>query len=153
MNKKNRIFLTLLPALFLLIVFAGCKTTAKSGFKQYEYLQVDRQGGGQLDFRVYPGDGRSHLYVYVSRCDFQPVDKRFQLNITEINVDAIDLFYKALNGQISVNNNEKGTEKQKGTWLYMRFVRGNTETVVTNPELIQHLYVFEKLVREQIGIE
>ncbi|MCX6308705.1 MAG: hypothetical protein NTY32_07740 [Bacteroidia bacterium] len=148
MNKRFRfclMVLTVLPFLY------GCKTAAKTGPVQYEYLQVDRQGGGQLDFRLYPGESRSNLYVYVSSSNFQPVEKRFQLQIDERNVDAIDDFYKALSGQTPLKDKQKATGKLKGTWLYLRFVRGNRETEVTDPELIQEFSLFEKLVREQLG--
>jgi len=43
-------------------------------------------------------------------------------------------------------------EYLKGTWLYLRFVRGNRETEVADPDLIQEISLFEKLVREQIEI-
>ncbi len=149
MNHAIRICLTLLVAVLLL---NGCKSGVKTGPIQYEYLQVDRQGGGQLDFRIYPGESRSHLYIYVSSSNFLPVEKRFQLHIDDINVDAIDDFYKALNGQIPLKGKQKSTGKLNGTWLYLRFVRGNRETEVTDPVLIQEFALFEKLVREQIGI-
>jgi len=145
---KNRIYLNLL---FLPLLFVGCKTVDKTGPVQYEYLLVERQGGGQLDFRIYPGESRSHLYIYVSSSDFQPIEKRFQLQINENNVDAIDDFYKALSGQLPLKGKVKASGKLKGTWLYLRFVRGNRETEITNPELIQRFSVFENMVREQIG--
>jgi hypothetical protein len=143
-----RIYLTLL---LLLLMFGACKTAEKTGPIQYEYLLVERQGGGQLDFRIYPGESRSHLNFYVSSSDFQPVEKRFQLQIDQNNVDAIDDFYKALSGQIPLKAKVKTSGKLKGTWLYMRFVRGNRETEITDPELIQRFTVFENLVRNHIG--
>jgi len=149
MNNGIRICLTLLTAVLLM---NGCKSAIKTSPVQYEYLQVDRQGGGQLDFRIYPGESRSNLYMYVSSSNFQPVEKRFQLHIDESNVDAIDDFYKALNGQIPLKGKQKASGKLKGTWLYLRFVRGNRETEVTDPVLIQEFSLFEKLVREQLEI-
>jgi len=149
---RIRIYLIILTSLLLPILFCGCKTSAKTGPIQYEYLLVERQGGGQLDFRVYPGESRSNLNVYVSSSDFQPVEKRFQLQIDESNADAIDDFYKALNGQVPLKGKLKVSGKLKGTWLYLRFVHGNRETEVTDPELIQRFTLFEKLVREQIGV-
>ena len=149
MNKGIRICLTLLTAVLLM---NGCKSAVKTGPVQYEYLQVDRQGGGQLDFRIYPGESRSNLYIYVSSSNFQPVEKRFQLHIDESNADAIDDFYKALNGQIPLKSKQKASGNLKGTWLYLRFVHGNRETEVTDPVLLQQFSLFEKLVREQIGI-
>jgi hypothetical protein len=139
-----------LAVLISVLILSGCKSADKTGPVQYEYLQVDRQGGGQLDFRIYPGESRSHLYIYVSSSNFLPVEKRFQLHIDDLNVDAIDDFYKALNGQMPLKGKQKPTAKLKGTWLYLRFVRGNRETEVTDPELIQEFSLFEKLVREQI---
>ncbi len=150
MIKPN--YLTITAVLFLSLLFFGCKSTIKTGPIQYEYLQVERQGGGQLDFRVYPGESRSHLNIYISSSNFQPVEKRFQLQIDEGNVDAIDDFYKALSGHLPLKGKLKGSTLLKGTWLYMRFVQGNRETEVTDPELIQRFAVFEKLVREQIGV-
>jgi hypothetical protein len=147
MINASRICLTVLISVLIL---SGCKSADKTGPIQYEYLQVDRQGGGQLDFRIYPGESRSHLYIYVSSSNFLPVEKRFQLHIDDLNVDAIDDFYKALNGQMPLKGKQKPTAKLKGTWLYLRFVRGNRETEVTDPELIQEFSLFEKLVREQI---
>lgn len=150
MNNAIRICLTLLIAAFLL---NGCKSAVKTGPVQYEYLQLERQGGGQLDFRIYPGESRSHLYIYVSSSNFLPVEKRFQLSIDDLNADAIDDYYKALNGQLPLKGKQKSSGKLKGTWLYMRFVRANQETEVTDPVLIQEFSLFEKLVREHIGIK
>jgi hypothetical protein len=146
----SRICLTVLIAVLL---FSGCKSADKTGPVQYEYLQVERQGGGQLDFRIYPGESRSHLYIYVSSSNFLPVEKRFQLYIDDLNADAIDDFYKALNGRLQLKGKQKSTGKLKGTWLYLRFVRANRETEVTDPLLIQEFSLFETLVREHIEIQ
>jgi hypothetical protein len=151
MSIRN--YLTALTVLFLFFMFCGCRTSGRTGPVQYEYLLMERQGGGQLDFRIYPGENRSHLNVYVSSSDFQPVEKRFQLEIDPTNADAIDDFYKALNGQLPLKGKLKASGKLKGTWLYLRFVRGNRETEITNPELIHRFTVFEKMVRDQIELK
>lgn len=150
MNRRT--YLAVTTALLLPLLFNGCKSIEKTEPVQYEYLQVERQGGGQLDFRIYPGDSRSHLNIYISSSNFQPVEKRFQIQIDPSNVDAIDDFYKALSGLRLLKGKQEASDKLKGTWLYMRFVRGNRETEVTDPELIQRFSAFEKLVREQIGV-
>ena len=152
MHQRNRIYLTLLTVLALSPLFYGCKPLAIIGPVQYEYLQVDRQGGGQLDFRIYPGDSRSNLNIYVPSSDFQPVEKRFQLHIDQVNADAIDDYYRALNGQMPLKGKLKSTGKLSGTWLYLRFVHGNRETEVTDPELVQRFSELEKLVREQLAL-
>jgi len=151
MFKKTHLhllYILLLPASLI-----GCKNLEKAGPIQYEFLQVERQGSGQLDFRVYPGDSRSNLNIYVSRIDYQNEDKRFKLQIEDNNVDVFDDFYKALNGQIPLKGKQDAsTKKLKGSWLYLRFVRGNTETDITNPYLLQQLTYLEYLVRKQINI-
>lgn len=146
---KNRNYLILIT-LLLPLLCSGCKSTQMANPVQYEYLMVERQGGGQLDFRVYPGESRSHLNIYVSSSNFQPVEKRFQLHIDESNMDAIDDFYKALNGQMSLKGTVKPSAGLTGTWLNIRFVLGNRTSEVTNPELLQRFAVFEKMVREVI---
>ena len=153
MSKRKRANLILFIALLVCPMFFGCKSIANSGPVQYEYLQVDRQGGGQLDFRIYPGDSRSNLNIYVSSSNFQPVEKRFQIHIDQNIADAIDDYYKALNGQTPLKGKQIGTAKLTGTWLYLRFIQGNRSTEVTNPDLIQRFSVFEKLVREQIAVK
>lgn len=150
MGKRNYLILL---TLLLPLMWSGCKTTEKNYPIQYEYLQVERQGGGQLDFRIYPGESRSHLNVYVSSSNFQPVEKRFQLHIDENNVDAIDDFYKALNGQLSLKGTVKPSGGLTGTWLSLRFVQGNRQAEVSNPDLIQRFAVFEKLVRDEITLK
>ena len=150
MKTKN---LLIVITLFLPFLLSGCKTVDKNNPIQYEYLLVERQGGGQLDFRIYPGESRSHLNVYVSSSEFQPVEKRFQLHIDEGNVDAIDDFYKALNGQLPLKGLVKPSAGLTGTWLNLQFVRGNQRAEITNPELIQRFAQFENLVRQEIAIK
>ena len=149
MNLRNYL---IIACLLLPLLFGGCKTVDKTGPVQFEYLLVERQGGGQLDFRIYPGDSRSNLNIYVSSSNFQPVEKRFQLHINAENVDAIDDFYKALNGQLPLTGQLKAAGGLKGTWLYLHFVRGNRQVEVTNPDLLQRLSVFEQLVRSAMEV-
>jgi hypothetical protein len=153
MHQGKQIYLTLIIALTLSPLFYGCKPLTNNGPVQYEYLQVDRQGGGQLDFRIYPGDNRSNLNIYVSSSNFQPVDKRFQLHIDQISADAIDAYYRSLNGQMPLKGKSKSTGKLTGTWLNLRFVHGNRETDVTDPDLIERFSELEKLVREQLSMK
>lgn len=142
--------LILISALALSLLMISCSSTKQAGPVQYEYLQVERQGGGQLDFRIYPGESRSLLNIYVSSSNYQSVEERLVLKIDEDNVDAIDEFYNALNGQLNVKGKQAKSSGLKGTWLYLRLVRGNTITEVTDPLLIQRFTVFEDLVREYL---
>lgn len=142
--------LLLFTALILSFLMTSCNSTKQAGPVQYEYLQVERQGGGQLDFRIYPGESRSHLNIYVSSSNYQSVEERLILQIDEENVEAIDEFYQALNGQLNLKGKQPKNNSQKGTWLYLRFVRGNTVTEVTDPMLIQRFTVFESLVRDYL---
>lgn len=141
-----------LPILLIsLALFCQCKTPTETGPVQYEYLLMERQGGGQLDFRIYPGESRSNLNVYVSSSDFQPIDKRFQLKIDQKNVDAFDDFYRTLSGQMEVKGKLAKEGKFKGSWLSIKLVRGNRSTEITNPDLIQQFSLFEDMVRKQLG--
>ncbi|HET9571516.1 MAG TPA: hypothetical protein VFP20_08945 [Bacteroidales bacterium] len=149
--KTKRILVSSVLVMFILLI--GCKSTEKNYPIQFEYLQVERLGGGQLDFRMYAGDSRSNLNVYVSSSDFQPVEKRFQLLIDENNMDAFDDFYKAINGQLVLNGTAKPSGGLTGTWLKLRFVRGNQVVDVTNPELLQRFTIFEKMVREALELK
>lgn len=142
--------LVLLTALAFSLLMISCSSTKQATPVQYEYLQVERQGGGQLDFRIYPGESRSHLNIYVSSSNYQSVEERLILQIDENNVEAIDEFYQALNGQLNLKGKQTKNSSLKGTWLYLRFVRGNTVTEVTNPSLIQRFSVFETLVQEYL---
>jgi hypothetical protein len=136
--------------LLLAFLTGACKTSATNESIQYEYLVVERQGGGQLDFRIYPGDSRSTLNVFVSSSNFQPVDRRFQLHIDSENVDAFDDFYKALNGQLPLTGKKAASKGLTGTWLSLRFVRGNRQTEVSNLDLMRRFEVLETLVRSSI---
>lgn len=142
--------LVLLTALAFSLLMISCSSTKQAAPVQYEYLQVERQGGGQLDFRIYPGESRSHLNIYVSSSNYQSIEERLILQIDENNVEAIDEFYQALNGQLNLKGKQTKNSSLKGTWLYLRFVRGNTVTEVTNPSLIQRFSVFETLVQEYL---
>jgi hypothetical protein len=141
----------LCSCLLLALLTGACKSAAPNETIQYEYLVVERQGGGQLDFRIYPGDSRSTLNVFVSSSNFQPVDRRFQLHIDSENVDAFDDFYKALNGQLPLSGIKVASKGLTGTWLNFRFVRGNRQTEVSNPDLFRRFEVFENLVRSSIN--
>lgn len=140
--------LVLLIAMALSVLMTNCRSNAQSPAVQYEYLQVERQGGGQLDFRIYPGESRSLLNIYVSSNNYQSVETRLVLQLDENNVESVDDFYKALSGQLNLKGNQPKNNSLKGTWLYLRFVRGNTITEVTDPILIQRFSVFESMVKE-----
>lgn len=143
---RNR--LVLLIAMALSVLMTSCRSNAQSPAVQYEYLQVERQGGGQLDFRIYPGESRSLLNIYVSSNNYQSVETRLVLQLDENNVESVDDFYKALSGQLNLKGKQPKNNSLKGTWLYLRFVRGNTITEVTDPILIQRFSVFESMVKE-----
>lgn len=138
----------IVSSLMLTLLFGSCSSIDKTGPVQYEYLLVERHGGGQLDFRIYPGDSRSNLNIYVSSSNFLPVERRFQIHIDKDNVDAIDDFYNALNGKTSLKGTVKMPKGLTGSWLTFMFVRNYRQTEVTNPELVQRFAVFEGLVRE-----
>lgn len=143
-------FSAILPlSVGLILLFSGCMTknllTAP-----YEYLRYQREGGGQVDFRVYPGESRSNVLVYVSTCDFIQVDKRLTIPINEDNADAIDEFYEALSGSIPVSGQKVKARGLTGTWLNLRFYKGNRDIEISNPELLERFRTFEDEIKNTI---
>jgi hypothetical protein len=142
--KKQQL---LLPFFFLMLI--GCKTQNTTKPVEYAFMHFERDGGGQLDFRVYPGMDRSTVRIIIARYNYQEAKEEFELKINGQNANAFNAFYRTLNGQTTIKGDYKHSKGLTGTWSHFYFVYGDHETEVLNPDLRTTLSAFETSIREK----
>jgi hypothetical protein len=141
------IFLTIL----LSIIFCtSCKKDPiiVQGF--FDSMHFVRQGGGQIDFSIYPTENFDQVNVVVTKYSFR--DTTIQLTIL-FNDDFASVFSslkQAMNNQIQINGDFQQSTLDTGTWAYIYLVDNTKETEVTNTDLRNSLLKFEQLTREKI---
>jgi hypothetical protein len=136
--------------LFSIIICIGCKKdpTIVKGF--YNSMHFVRQGGGQIDFSIYPTANLDQVDVIVNKYSFR--DTTIQLTIL-INDDfalAFSSLKQAMNNQFQINGDFQQSKLETGTWAYLYMVDDTKETEVTNTDLRNSLLKFEQLTREEI---
>jgi hypothetical protein len=134
---------------FIWLTLFSCRSQSPAKPVEYAFMHFERDGGGQLDFRVYPTGDRSTVRIIVASYDFKEERDEFELKINERNADAFNAFYRTLNGQTTLKGNYKQSKGLTGTWAHFYFVYGDHETEVMNPDLRTTLSAFESSIRER----
>lgn len=136
-----------IPFFILMIVLFGFKESeVKEVFTSMHFV---RNGGGQIDFSVYP-ENNNKLKVVVQKYNFRDTSIQIILNKNTGNASIFVMFNKAINNQIQLNGDSKQPTLPTGTWTYIYLVSNSKETEVTNIELLDTLGKFEQLVRSNI---
>ncbi len=132
------------------MVFSCCKkyTDTVKGF--YDSMHFVRQGGGQIDFKIYTTDNSDKVKVIISKYDFRDTTLQILIENTADNAAAFSSFHKAITNQTQINGDYKQSTLMTGTWSYIYFVSNSMETQVTNTELRNSLLKFEQLTKSMI---
>jgi hypothetical protein len=135
--------------IFLFIVLcAGCKKDEVKGF--YDSMLFVRDGGGQIEFHLYPTDSSDKLNAIVTKYAFRDTTIQIIIDTNNDNALAFSSLNQAMNNQIQINGNFQQSTLPTGTWAFIYLVNENKQTEVTNTGLRTSLLEFEKLVRDKI---
>jgi hypothetical protein len=132
------------------MILFGCKKDSDSLKGFYDSMHFVRQGGGQIDFNLYPTDNSNIVNVDVTKYSFR--DTTLQIVIDNINdhASAFSSLNKAMNNQIQINGDFRQSTLATGTWAYIYLIENGKETEVTNTELRNSLLNFEQLVKDKL---
>lgn len=135
-----------IACLILITIFCGCKK--ETGY--YDSMHFVRNGGGQIDFTLYPTVSSDTLEIMVSEYEYQ--DTAVMVIIAR-NVDNSSLFstlHDAMNNKTKINGNFSQSTLPSGTWSYIYFISNDGEFEVTNTDLRDKLLEFEKIVEDEM---
>jgi hypothetical protein len=136
--------------LLLIITCTNCKKDPDIILKGFfDSMHFSRQGGGQIEFYLYPTDSLDKLNAVVTKYKFHDTELQVVIDINE-NPDAFTSLNEAMNNQIQINGDFQQPTTKTGTWAYIYLVTDNKETEVTNIELRNILLNFEQLVKSKI---
>jgi hypothetical protein len=145
---------TLAIAFFVLATAAcGCKKSddvvIMKGY--YDSMHLKRDGGGQIDFKLYLTDNADRLKVIIDKYNFRDTTIQIYVDKNSDNASLFLLLHKAMNNQAQINGNFKQPTLPTGTWCYIYLVANNKETEVSNTDLRNTLLNFEQLVETKLG--
>lgn len=138
----------------LMLLLSSCeKNTVESletvkGF--YDYMHVERSGGGQIDFDLYATENSNKFKAVVSKYSFRDTAIVIIIDKTEDNTDCLNDFTKALNNETQLTGDFIQPTLPSGTWVNYTFVTNNKQTEVTNSGLRNSLLKVEQLVIKNI---
>ena len=139
-----------LTFLILIALFSSCKMNSDTEKVSYDSMHFVRQGGGQIDFKMYPTDNSDSIKVIVSKYNFRDTTLQIMLDNNADNNAAFSSFYNTINNETKIDGDLKQSTLATGTWAHIYFISGSEETEVTNTELIDLLLQFEQLTKSMI---
>lgn len=147
-NKPERKIIII----FFLLMFSAvsCKKEKTLIQGYFESLHMVREGGGEIDFTVYPTNSPDMVKVKLSKYNFRDTSVEFILGNTIDCASALNAYQQAMNNKMQINGSFKQPALETGTWAYLYFVYDNIETEVTNTSLRDSLLKFEQIVRHKI---
>lgn len=139
---------------FLILIFlTSCKSSVESvkmisGY--YDYMQFERAGGGQIDFRLFKTEDSNKLIALVSKYNFRDTTIQIIIDKDIENTASFSNFKKALNNQMQLSGEFVESKLPTGTWVFISFCKNDMSAQVTNIELRNSLLKIERLVRNNI---
>jgi hypothetical protein len=136
--------------LLLIITCTNCKKDPDIIIKGFfDSMHFSRQGGGQIEFYLYPMDSPDKLRADIIKYNFHDTQLQVIIDINE-NPNVFSLLNQAMNNQVQINGDFRQPTTDTGTWAFIYLVSDNKETEVTNIELRNTLLKFEQLVEAKI---
>jgi hypothetical protein len=138
----------------LLTLFTSCEKSSDAsivtvkGF--YDYLQVKRDGGGQIYFNLYATENSDKIKALVSKYDFRDTAIVIIIDKNEDNAIYFDDFTKALNNNVQLTGDFTQPTLPTGTWVNYTFITNDKLIEVTNNDLRNSLQKIEQLVQDNI---
>ncbi|MFB6340294.1 hypothetical protein ACE1ET_01155 [Saccharicrinis sp. FJH62] len=113
------------------------------------YMRFERQGGGQIDFKLYLTNNTDNIKGIITKYNFRDTSIETIIVRNISNDSTFNNLKNALNNQFEL----KGDYEQPsltGTWAYVYIILEGIETEVTNTSLRNSLIQFEKIINEKI---
>ena len=142
--------LTLLVMLFATIA-SGCSNHQEKVTERYDSMHFVRQGGGQIDFSVFPTDNPDQVDIVVASSNFRDTTLQFTLNTSAEDATTFRDFHKALDKQHPIGGDATQPTLPTGTWAHIYLVADSSEREVTDIQTRNSLLKFEPLIRLLIG--
>jgi hypothetical protein len=135
---------------FFVLMFTRCKndTDIVKGF--YNSMHFVREGGGQIEFIIYPTDNFNKLNAVVTKYNFKDTTIQITIDVNSDNSSVLSSLNKAMNNQIQINGDFKQSTLPSGSWASIYLVTDKKETEVTNTGLRNLLLNFEQIIRDKI---
>jgi len=137
----------ILPALTM-FMSCGDLSTGPSG--PYDFMSLERKGGGDLAFTVTPTIDPGTLEVSVTHKDFRDTSIVLSLLKNSAIAASVDALTRALGGEYQIKGDFKQSTLPTGTWVMVYLVRSSGKNEVTNVDLRNKLLAFEGIVRSRL---
>ena len=137
-------------SLALIATSFSCKKDSNSEKESYNYMHFVRQGGGQINFSLYPTENVDQVKVVVLEFSFRDTFLQFNIDKNSESASAFSLLQEAINNRMQINGDFRQSTAPTGTWSYIYLVADDQETEVTNAKLRNSLAEFETLVKNKI---
>ena len=135
------------------LLFNSCKdksTQPESTLGDYDQMLFNRQGGGNLNFSVYPTTSADTFRILVRQRDYRDTTIQFNISRTNTCTSTFDTLILTLNRQIQTTGDFRQSTIPTGTWAYIYVCRDTNKTEVTNTNLRSTLLSFESLVKAKL---
>jgi len=140
----------LLTVLFSIAICIGCEKDPVIVKGYYDSMHFVRQGGGQIDFSIYPNEKFDQVNAVVTKSIYRDTTILIIIPFSDDFASTFSSLEQAMNNQIQINGAFQQSTLSTGTWSYVYMVDNANEVEVTNIDLRDSLSKFEQLVKEKI---
>ena len=138
----------------LILLLTSCEKNSDESIETvkgfYDYMHVERNGGGQIYFNLYATENSNKIKAVVSKYDFRDTAIVIIIDKNEDNTIYLNDFTKALNNEVQLTGDFTPSTLPTGTWVSYTFVTSNKQIEVTNSDLRNSLLKIEQLVQNNI---
>jgi hypothetical protein len=122
------------------------------GQNMYDYIQLERRGGGDKLFNLYPTQSEDTLKAEVLRYSFKDTSAVLFLTEKTETDSAFATYYEILKGKtIILEDSTSGNKMLTGTWNHYYAVKDSTKTEITRTKIKKILIQFEQMLNEAIA--
>ena len=138
-------------ALVVLLVLPACRDFGPEPTGPYDYMFLDRNGGGDLGFKVIPISTPDSVQVVVTHREFRDTTVEMVLVRSDTTAKPFDSLFSALRGEARITGDFRQSTLPTGTWVRVYVVQAESKWQVTNVDLRNTLLEFEEIVRNNLG--
>jgi len=129
-----------------ILLLISCMGSASS----YDYIQLERRGGGDKLFNLYPTDNADTLRAEVLRYSFQETDTVIFIAKNPETESAFSTYHEILKGEQNILADTATASQQgirmMGTWSNYYAVKDSVKTEITDEEVKATLSRFEEML-------
>jgi len=138
----------------LILLLTSCEKNSDESIQTvkgfYDYMHVERNGGGQIYFNLYATENSNKIKAVVSKYDFRDTTIVIIIDKNEDNTIYLNDFTKAMNNEVQLIGDFTQSTLPTGTWVNYTFVTNNKQIEVTNSDLRNSLLKIEQIVQNNI---